>query len=207
MFSVDDIDTLVTRCRNLPPAIENYLVDDFVENMLLTVLDFQMHTTAVRKAHLHFKAERQASIGTFHELLAVLQQFPDDQEGNTQLALHLWGYKLWTRVAMLRRLLEFFESIDVVSQDGLREWAAKSSFERDFRGRVRGLGYAVYKWLVIRQGVETVKPDVHIRRFVEQTLGRTISDEDAVGVLEQVAHRLGLKAYELDWRIWEDARR
>lgn len=207
MLSPDDLEKLVAACSDIPPAHENYLVDDFVENMLLTVLDFNMHTTAVRRAHAHFKAQRQVAIRTFDDLRSVLQQFRDDQEGNTRLAQHLWNYKLWTRAGMLRRLMEYFDSIGVNSQDRLREWAATSTFERDFRGRVRGLGYAVYKWLIMRQGVETVKPDVHIRRFVESTIGRPMSDEDTVFALEQVAISTGIKAYELDWRIWENAQK
>jgi hypothetical protein len=34
-------------------------------------------------------------------------------------------------------------------------------------GTSRGLGIAVYHWLIMRQGVDTVKPDVHVRRFAE----------------------------------------
>lgn len=206
MLSPNDLEALVGRCKELAPAKENYLVADFVENMLLTVVDFQMHTTAVRKAHQHFKTQRQPTMRTFGDLKAALELFPDDHEGNTRLALHLWGYRLWTRAALLRDLLEYFESIDVISQDRLRQWAASSTFDDDFKGKVHGLGYAVYKWLVMRQGVETVKPDVHIRRFVERAVGRSVSDEEAVDSLEQVARIIGLKAYELDWRIWESER-
>jgi hypothetical protein len=76
--------------------------------------------------------------------------------------------------------------------------------DRDsFEGRVRGLGPTVYNWLVMRLGVETVRPDIHIMRFVESTLGRRVSEADAVEVVCEAARQLGLPAYELDWRIWE----
>jgi hypothetical protein len=70
---------------------------------------------------------------------------------------------LWTRVVMLRRLVKFFESIDVTSQFALERWARSAQFERDFQGKVSGLSYAAFKWLVIRQGVETIKPDAHVQ--------------------------------------------
>jgi hypothetical protein len=36
---------------------------------------------------------------------------------------------------------------------------------------VKHLGLAAYKWLTMRLGVETVKPDVHVHRFVESAVG------------------------------------
>jgi len=55
----------------------------------------------------------------------------------------------------------------------------------------------------MRQGVETIKPDIRIRRFVESIIDRSPTDDELVKALEKVATRLCLKAYELDWRIWE----
>ena len=71
---------------------------------------------------------------------------------------------------------------------------------------MKGLGIAVYHWLVMRQGVDTVKPDVHVRRFAEGAVGRSLTDEEVVAAVSDAAHKLGLKAYELDWRIWEASR-
>jgi hypothetical protein len=44
---------IVAKCRTLPPAKGNYLIDDYIENLLLTVLDFQMRTIAVERAAQH----------------------------------------------------------------------------------------------------------------------------------------------------------
>jgi hypothetical protein len=62
-----------------------------------------------------------------------------------------------------------------------------SDFERDFKGRVKGLAFAVYKWLGMRQGVETIKPDTHVKNFLRRTTGRAFSDHEAVSILERVA--------------------
>jgi hypothetical protein len=40
-------------------------------------------------------------------------------------------------------------------------------------------------------------------RFVEATLGRKVRETEAVEVVCAAAGVLGLKSYELDWRIWE----
>ncbi len=132
-----------------------------------------------------------------------MARFPDDRPGNTALAVHLWGYRLWTRAGQLRGLCGYFRSIGVVDQPALEAWAHRSEFRRDFEGRVKGLGRAVYESLVMRQGVDTVKPDVHVRRFAEAAVGRRLNDGDVVEVVTRAARRLGVSAIELDLRIWE----
>ena len=72
-----------------------------------------------------------------------------------------------------------------------------------------GMGrcHAVFNWLVMRQGIETIKPDVHVRRFVEGATDVTgLSDERIVALVVEAARRLGLKPYQLDWAIWEAGR-
>jgi hypothetical protein len=107
---------------------------------------------------------------------------------------------------MLRRLIEFFNSIGVRGQRSLTRWAERAEYKADFEGKVRGLGRAVFNSLVMRLGVDTVKPDVHVHRFAEATLGRRLSDEDTVDVVAGAARRLGMKASDLDWAIWEYSR-
>jgi hypothetical protein len=55
----------------------------------------------------------------------------------------------------------------------------------------------------MRLGVESVKPDTRLRRFVETTIGRKVSDPEIVSGLIEVAQRLGITARQLDWAIWE----
>ncbi|MBI1885608.1 MAG: hypothetical protein HYS09_04735 [Chloroflexi bacterium] len=193
------------RCSQLPAAQGNYLETDFIQNLFLTVLDFQMHGVAVAKSVRHYQENRWNEVRTLDELKGVLSRFNDDRDGNTMAAEYLWGNKHWYRLSLLRGLVSYFESVGINRQERLVEWA-ESRFDRDFSGKVKGLGYAVYQWLVMRQGIETVKPDTHLHLFVEQTIGHQITDEQLVGLLEGVARDLGLRAYELDWRIWEHQR-
>ena len=207
MVTDDDIDRVTAAARSLPPAAGVSVEQDFVTNVLVTVIDFQMHTTAVVRALDHFRNERWAEIRTMADLESVVARFEDDQAGNTELAVYLWNYKLWTRAAMLRQLIEFFDAIGVRDQKALRRWAEKAEYKTDFEGKVKGLGRAVFNSLVMRQGVDTVKPDVHVHRFAEAALGRRLSDSDTVDVVVGAALRLGMKASDLDWAIWEDSRR
>jgi hypothetical protein len=194
---------LVESCRTLAPATGNYLVDDLVGNLLLTVIDFQLRTTVVERAYAHYRENRWDQLRSMDDLLDLLRRFPDDETGNRALARHLWGYELWTRAHILRDLVCFFDANGVRTQADLTAWAQQSEYKQDFEGKVKGLGFAVYNWLVMRQGVETIKPDVHVMRFVQAVVGRPVQPTTAVDALVAVAKELSLKAYELDWRIWE----
>jgi hypothetical protein len=127
---VDDVDVerVTAAGRTLAPAVSAYLEDDFVMNLLETVLDYMLQTTVVVKALEYFKANRWNDVRTLEDLDALLSRYSDDQQGNTRLAVYLWGYKLWTRAEQLRGLAAYFHSIGVVDGETLKAWAHKSEF-------------------------------------------------------------------------------
>jgi len=153
----------------------------------------------------HFLRERSSEIRTVEDLKNCLARYPDTDEGNVELAVYLWGYRLWTRAQRLRGIVDYFSGLGITTIDGLQGLARTSTFE-GFQGKVKGLGPAIYKWLVMRLGVETVKPDVHVLRFVARAAGRPVSEAEAVEGLEEAARRLDIKANLLDWSIWEHER-
>ena len=116
--------------------------------------------------------------------------------------MELWNYHHWRRAQELRGLVAYFRERDVTDLASLRAWA-EGSTSKDFVGHIKGLGPTVYQWLVMRTGVETVKPDVHVLRFVSAAIGRPVNEAEAVQALEEVAGRLGISARVLDWSIWE----
>lgn len=206
MITQADIDKVAAAAAAIPPVRGSYLEEDFVTNLMATVLDYQQTTATVERAIAHYKGQRWDQLRTIDDLENLFATFTTDKDGNTALAQKLWGYRLWTRAQQLRDLTAYFRKIGVVDQAALKRWAERSNFKRDFEGRVRGLGIAVYHWLVMRQGVDSVKPDVHVRRFATGAVGRGLSDADVVEVVVKAAHQLGLKAHELDWAIWEASR-
>jgi hypothetical protein len=181
----DDVQRLAVAARELPPAEGATVEDDFVLNLFETVLDYMLQTAVVVKALEHYKAHRWDEIRDLDELEAVLAHYGADQEGHTALALYLWGYKLWTRAEQLRGLVRHFRAIGVTDRDSLRRWAETSTFKTDFEGKVK---------------------DVHVRRFAETAVGRRLNDREVVELVTEAATRLGLRAMDLDWRIWEASR-
>ena len=161
MISSSELDAIVQQCGTVRRTTNQYVAKDFVCALLETVLDFQMHTTAVKSASKYFIDNRWDDVRTLANLQNCLARWPDDKDGNTKIAQFLWGNNHWTRVHMLRGLADFFESQSVDSLEALQAWAARSDFKRDFEGKIKGLGPAVYHWLIMRSGVESAKPDVH----------------------------------------------
>jgi hypothetical protein len=205
MLSESELAMLEERCRAVPLTTSEYVATDYVMALFDTVLDYQNHVETIRKAGEHFTANHWDEIRTLDNLEDVLAGFPDDQDGNRELATYLWGNRHWRRARELRGLAAYFRERDVIDLASLRRWAAGSR-PGDFLGYVKGLGPAVYRWLVMRAGVETIKPDTHILRFVGSAIGRPVSEDEAVSSLESVAGRLGLQARVLDWSIWESER-
>jgi hypothetical protein len=177
--------------------------DDYLGNLFLIVLDMMMRVTTVNNALAFYRRNARAQVYDLSTLKSALARFADDRSGNTGLAQYLWGNNHWTRAEMLRRLVPFFESCGVTNQDSLVRWAQAADFRRDFQGRVKGLGYAAFQWLTMRCGVETVKPDVHTRRFTERCLSRALTDTDIVELVTRAARQLGMPVRSLDLAIWE----
>lgn len=114
----------------------------------------------------------------------------------------LWGYLYADRIQWLRGLVRWARQERLTDEPSLRT-AHTSNFGEDFEGRIRGLGIAAYCWLVMRLGVDTVKPDVWLHAFVRRVIGRDLPDPDVVTVVTEAAHRVGRQARELDGAIWE----
>jgi hypothetical protein len=197
-----ELDALEHEVANIPIHRFEFVADDYVIALFDTVLDYQNQAAAIQKAEDHYRANHYREIRTLDELEAVLERFPPDRDGDDRLAQYLWGNHHWRRAGELRGLVAYFRARNVTTLRRLRTWATKSK-EEDFVGHVKGLGPAVYRSLAMRMGVDTVKPDVHVLRFVSGAIGRNASQADAVDGLTEVAARLGIPARDVDWSVLE----
>ena len=197
VLSPEELDRLEARCREIPLTPNDHVAHDLMAELFDTVLDYQNRAATVRKAQEHFRIEHGGEIRTLGELQDLMERIPDD----TDLAMSLWGNRHRRRARELRGLAAYFREREVTDLAALRRWAARST-QDDFVGHIKGLGPAVYQSLVMRMGVDTVKPDVHVLRFVRAAIGRPVSQDEAVAALEAIARRLGASARTLDGSIW-----
>jgi hypothetical protein len=197
VLSEEELGRLEARCREIPLRPHDHVAVDLVTELFDTVLDYQNRAETVRKAQAHFRSTHGDDVRTVDELAELLERTPDD----TELAASLWGNRHWRRARELRGLVAYLRERDVTDLAALRRWAAMST-QDDFVGQIKGLGPAVYRSLVMRLGVNTIKPDVHVLRFVSSAIGRRVSQDEAVAALETVARRLGTSARTLDASVW-----
>jgi hypothetical protein len=200
VLSDRELDALEHAASSIPLSSFEFVADDYVLALFDTVLDYQNQAAAIQKAEEHYREQHDREIRTLDDLEAVLDRFPEDREGNDELAQYLWGNHHWRRAQELRGLVRYFRERNVTTLRQLRTWATKSQQE-DFVGHIKGLGSAVYRSLAMRMGVDTVKPDVHVLRFVSAAIGRTATQAEAVEGLTEAAARLGLPARDLDWSV------
>jgi hypothetical protein len=192
-----ELDRLESACRAIPLSVDDHVARDLMTELFDTVLDYQNRAATVRKAQEHFRNRHGDEVRTFADLEQVLGEHPDDED----LAAYLWGNRHWRGARELRGLVAYFRERDVTDLAALQRWAA-SSTQEDFVGHVKGLGPAVYRSLVMRMGVDTIKPDVHVLRFVSSAIGRRVTQDEAVSSLEEIARRLETTARTLDGGIW-----
>ena len=204
-LNTDEMAKLLEECRKLPEG-KNYRTDDYVINLLATVLDFQMKAEVVDAAMDFYKEKRRRELRTHKSLAELLASFPNTKTGNTQLANYLWDNNHWSRVEFLRELMKYFDSMKVRGSRTLCRWARSTDFQ-EVKGRIKtkehSMGYAIFKWLQLRLGVDTVKPDVHVKKFVSECIGRKAKDEETVEAVEVIAKDLQIPAYRLDAAIWD----
>src|SRR5687768_14942465 len=131
-MTINEYDLVRGACRKLPPPRGNYHVNDFVTNLMSTVLDYRMNRTTLANAENHYKTNHWHKIRSKNDLVEFLAKYPADKEGNIAAAYTLWGYRYGNRLRQLRQLIAYFDSIGVTDQNSLRRWATDSDFERDF---------------------------------------------------------------------------
>jgi hypothetical protein len=146
------------------------------------------------------------NINSHRKLKSFLENYPDTKRGNIKLANIMWNNNHWSRVKFLWKLIYCFEERGIKGQKSLERWAKNADFEIDVKGQFRtkehSIGYALFHWLQIKCGVNTVKPDVHILEYVSRNIGRRVSQEEAVEGIKSVAKQLKKKAYWIDAAIW-----
>ncbi len=195
---------LLIATANLPFIRQQRQPTSYLSDVLETVLNFQMQEPVVVKALQYFEhnVQQQHGIHTHEQLQDALNIYPDTEEGNKAAAQFFWGNNHWTRIELLRRFLPFLASIGVTDQPSLHTWAKQADFERDFKGRVKGMGIAVFHWLLLRCGVSTIKPDVWVINFGQRVLGKRIPEDRLVTAFNDISPLIGESLETLDVTIW-----
>jgi len=106
------------------------------------------------------------------------------------------------------RVLEFADASAGASEvERLESWASHARPDGYMVQRIRGFALAGYQYLRMLFGANTTKPDVHICRYVSRCVGRTVSDVEALTLLEGASAISDVRLRDLDTTIWETSAR
>ncbi|WP_265458596.1 hypothetical protein [Enterococcus sp. HY326] len=131
-----------------------------------------------------------------------------DQETPKEIG-RIIGYRDEKRIIEIRQVaVAFVEKKSSASEDDLKsmkKWAEMSDFTdtEDSIFKVNGIGVATFQYLRILLGVNTCKPDVHIKNFILEVLKKEFSEEKAIRAIEKVSNKLGKDTRIVDNAIWK----
>ena len=94
------------------------------------------------------------------------------------------------------------EAPTVPEEEALKLWAIRSKPQECYSLKIKGFKLAGFQYLRMLFGADTVKPDVHIIRFLSDILERNVSDIEALLLLEASSKRVGISARAVDSYIW-----
>lgn len=207
----EEFQQLLIATADLPFIHQVRVETDYMLDVMETVLNLHIQEPVVVNALNHFQKRHNQSpvqelesacISTHQQLENALSGFPDSEDGNKAASQYLWGNNHWTRLEMLRRFLVFLASNNITDQPSLHAWAKQAEFERDFKGKVKGLSIAVFHWLLIRCGVPSVKPDIWVINFAHRVTGKRISGKKLVKAFAEIAPLIGQSQQTIDLTIW-----
>ena len=203
-LTAEQFQQLLIATANLPFIRQQRQPTSYLSDVLETVLNFQMQEPVVVKALQNFdhNVQHEHDIHTHEQLQDALNVYPDSEDGNKAAAQFFWGNNHWTRIELLRRFLPFLSSVGATDQPSLHAWAKQADFERDFKGKVKGMGIAVFHWLLLRCGFSTIKPDVWVINFGQRVLGKRIPEDRLVTAFNAIAPLIGESLETLDVTIW-----
>ena len=106
---------------------------------------------------------------------------------------------------VLNRLIEIAEKFPGPNEmRSICQWANSVS-PHDYKNfGVFGFGLAGFQYLRMLFGADTVKPDIYIKAFVKDCLGKNVSEMIALYLVETASKRLGYSPRRVDGVIWED---
>ena len=188
--------------------LDDRLGDEYgYDNPVLICLDAVL---AIQRRYKQFVVPR---ISRFQQEYPHIRSLSDlkqliERYGHRRFGEQVWNYRYLPRIQTLELLVNWFLAYQqkhgfADDLEAIRYWAQQPYQEPLSAYGVRGIGIATTQYLRMLTGADTVKPDVRIHQAIEDALGRSVENEEAISLIEEAARRLGVGATTLDHAIWK----
>ncbi len=198
------VEVLANKLRKLPKprTDKDYSWKEPALNVLECVLSLHRNYNRVVEPRLNGFAERNPEVKSLKDLKGIISRL-----GKTEFLRQELDYDDQARAKTLLGVVKWLSKVQgsfegATENKRLHSWAVQSKPADFERVHVKGFGLAGFQYLRMLFGAQTVKPDVHIRRFVCTAIGK-VTDEQVVRYLELAAKKVNLPIRDVDAKIWQ----
>ncbi len=208
MSRARDLELLEARLRADFPEVEEPADPIWTAPPAWKVIDCVL---SLNRNYDRFVWPRVAAFGESHPelrsvagLARLLESYPTPRAfGEAELGTRD-GRRMETLRGVVLHLLGVLPQFPGATEEERLEAWARDARPGDFLGAgIRGFALAGWQYLRMLFGAQTLKPDVHLQRYVEEAVGHPVTPVQALYLLEDAGRRLGLPLRSLDVRIWE----
>jgi hypothetical protein len=211
------LERLLTALLELPPLLplhglaSPHEAGDGAAQLVLEVLDTALHTppaqpqrmAAVRYFCKH--ARHRLGLASWRDLQGLLEQYPQSDEGDAEVARLLWGVEAQEHVRALRLLVWFMAAYDVTELAQWHAWMGTTGFEEALRESLDTLGAVAV--VLLWQAKSGRTDHAWVLRFARRALGHSVSEGPAMLAFRDAAEAMGVPQRVLARQVahWERA--
>ena len=193
---------LLTALLELPPLlpppglVSPHEAVDGAAQLVLEVMDTALHTppaqpqrmAAVRYFCKH--ARHRLGLESLRDVQSFLEQYPQSDEGDAEVARLLWNVEAREPVRALRVLVWFMAAYDVTELAQWHAWMGTGGFEEALRESLDTLGAVAV--VLLWQAKSGRTDHAWVLRFARRVLGRSVSEGNAMLAFRDAAEAMGV---------------
>lgn len=188
---ISDTSTSIEDSR--PPAIK----------VIHCVLSLRANYDKVVRPRLATFMTAHPDIKQVAELANLIANYPTPYAFITSALNYKSKWKGRILQSVVRYVGKIVEEAPTVSEeDALKQWAINFKPQECYTLKIKGFKLAGFQYLRMLFGADTAKPDVHVIRFLSNTLNRKVSAIESLFLLEAASKRVGLPVRAVDSYIW-----
>jgi hypothetical protein len=208
----DDIklvgDVIKKKYGNLPRSSARFGWQSPALNTLDCVLSLNRRYDGFVVPRIEAFRTRNPKVDSLEQLFALMKK----HESSDAFVKNELNYNDQKRASILEDVTKYLfgeqsEFPEATQMQRLERWANSVRPGDAYFTGIKGFSLSGFQYLRMLFGAHTVKPDVHIKRFVSEIVGRKINDVYALIVIERAARKVSLSAKDIDGAIWSERAR
>ncbi|NJK94508.1 MAG: hypothetical protein HC905_05895 [Bacteroidales bacterium] len=206
MIIISDIDRVANELKNRFTKVipnSNYDWKNPSLNILDCVLSLNRKYEEVVKPRVERFRINNPSCFNIEDLLKLIKKYSEGEFINAEL-----NYNHTEREIIIKEVCEYLllEIANDESGDQLtrcKNWAENARPGDAYFLGIKGFGLAGFQYLRMLFGAQTTKPDVHIKAFISNVIGKEVTAVQSLYILEKAAYKINYPLRDLDFEIWK----